>query len=128
MNNAIRNIADDTTRAFAEACYDQNSISDLMGEPNEYSDGIDCKQWGITLDQHREALAAALNDLLHDWVLEYAEGCESNGVDPRGAIAEKFNVMSDYVNVDDEGDVYAGRWLTNEQLADFVEWYERTYN
>ncbi|WP_353981679.1 hypothetical protein [Salinicola endophyticus] len=128
MNNAIRNIADDTTRAFAEACYNDNSIKELMSEPNDYSDGVDCNQWGISIDQHREALAAALNDRLHDWVLEYVEGCESNGVDPREPIAEQINVDVESVEIDDEGDIHAGHWLTIGQMAEFVEWHERTYN
>ena len=127
MNDAIRNIADETTRAFAEACYDGNSMSELMGEPNDYSDGIDCEQWGITLEQHREALTAALNDRLHDRVLAYVEGCESNGVDPREAIAEHLNVAIESVEIDDEGDIHAGHWLTTEQLGEFYAWHQRTY-
>ncbi|MGM0783916.1 MAG: hypothetical protein ACQEUM_07375 [Pseudomonadota bacterium] len=61
---AISQITDEQARAFAEACYDTNSIPELRdaSEPDE----TDMEQWGITADQWREAVAAALADLDED--------------------------------------------------------------
>lgn len=129
MNNAIRNIDHDATRAFAEACYDTNSIEDLL-EPSEDSaaDKTDLENWQIDESQWHIACHAALNDLLHDWVLEYVEGCESNDVDPRNAIAEWANVAIEVVEIDEEGDIHTGHWLDVCQMADFVAWHKRTYS
>ena len=63
MGNAILNITDDTTRAFAEACYDTNSIEELEGS---VPDEVDMKQWGITAEQWQEAVQAACTDLKAD--------------------------------------------------------------
>lgn len=62
--NAINQITDEQTRAFAEACYDTNSLNELRDaiEPDE----TDMAQWGITESQWREAIAAALSDLDED--------------------------------------------------------------
>ncbi|OEY66788.1 hypothetical protein [Marinobacter sp. X15-166B] len=61
MTDMIGKIEDDTTRAFAVACYDMNTIEELTNvEPDE----IDMKQWGITADQWREAVEAARTDLI----------------------------------------------------------------
>lgn len=61
---AINQITDEQTRAFAEACYDTNSLPELRDatEPDE----TDMEQWGISADQWREAVAAALADLEED--------------------------------------------------------------
>nr|WP_289073733.1 hypothetical protein [uncultured Halomonas sp.] len=63
MTNAIRNIADDATRAFAEACYDTNDLKEL---DSSVPDEVDMKQWGITAEQWSEAVAAARTDLKAD--------------------------------------------------------------
>lgn len=62
MANAIRNIADEQTRAFAAACYDTNSIEEL--QQHGPADLTDMAAWGITAEQWREAIDAALADRL----------------------------------------------------------------
>lgn len=62
MTDAIRSIADERTRAFAVACYDTNSIEELQ-QPGR-ADPADLAAWGITPEQWREAIDAALADRL----------------------------------------------------------------
>lgn len=65
MSDAIRNIRDDRTRDFAEACYDGNTIEQL--EDTTFSpDEFDMKDWGLTAEQWHEAVNAALADLKAD--------------------------------------------------------------
>lgn len=61
---AISQITDEQTRAFAEACYDTNSIDELRNATDP--DETDMQQWGITEDQWHEAVQAALADLEED--------------------------------------------------------------
>lgn len=47
-------------KAFAEACYNQNSIEELE---SLYSvDETDCEEWEISVDEWCVAIAAALHD------------------------------------------------------------------
>ncbi|WIX32525.1 hypothetical protein QO259_17200 [Salinicola sp. JS01] len=64
MNNAIRSIADDKTRAFAEACYDTNDLNDLR-EMTE-ADETDMAEWKIDANQWRTAVNAAIADMEAD--------------------------------------------------------------
>lgn len=60
----INQITDEQTRAFAEACYDTNSLPELRdaSEPDE----TDMERWGISAEQWHEAVTAALADLEED--------------------------------------------------------------
>jgi hypothetical protein len=50
---------------FQEACYDQNSIDELLeGLKAMSADKIDMNEWSITATEWREALASALKDLI----------------------------------------------------------------
>ena len=61
--NAIQN---KQVRDFATACYDGNSINDLRIAVNSDADAIDCRSWGITEIEWKQAINAALNDRLAD--------------------------------------------------------------
>lgn len=43
------------------------------------------------------------------------------------AIAEQRNVMADDVEIDDEGSVYAGAWLNEDQMAWLESFLDKTY-
>jgi hypothetical protein len=63
--SSINQITDTNTRAFAEACYDQNSLEELRqtfcpGDERTIAD------WSITESQWGEAVAAALFERLED--------------------------------------------------------------
>ena len=46
---------------FASACFEQNSIEELIGALSSKSaDKADCKEWGITPTQWRESIKLAL--------------------------------------------------------------------
>jgi hypothetical protein len=45
---------------FAEACYDQNTVEELLQALHAPADGDDCREWGITTHEWRHAIAAAL--------------------------------------------------------------------
>lgn len=45
---------------FAEACYDQNTEADLVAALAGQADETDCKTWGITAEQWRANIEAAL--------------------------------------------------------------------
>jgi hypothetical protein len=55
-----------TLNGFAEACYNQNSIAELInalrGEPDE----ADCKEWNMSRQDWRDAIADALSVRLDD--------------------------------------------------------------
>jgi hypothetical protein len=61
----INQITDTNTRAFAEACYDQNSLEELR-QPFCPSDKRTISDWNITKSQWGEAVAAALFERLED--------------------------------------------------------------
>jgi hypothetical protein len=61
----INQITDTNTRAFAEACYDQNSLEELR-QPFCPGDKRTISDWNITKSQWGEAVAAALFERLED--------------------------------------------------------------
>lgn len=63
--DAIDQIKDETTKQFSIACYDMNTIEELSA-PDNPQDEQSRKDWGLTLEQYREAIAAALDDLISD--------------------------------------------------------------
>ncbi|WP_438454941.1 hypothetical protein [Vreelandella venusta] len=64
--SAINRIQDETTQAFATACYDDNSPSELRDALANGADETDMKTWGIDEGQWIEAVNAALIDLEED--------------------------------------------------------------
>jgi hypothetical protein len=55
------------TKECAEACYSGNSIGELEEALAwERADRTDCEEWGLTEDEWREAIQAALADLQAD--------------------------------------------------------------
>ena len=57
-------IKDEQTKQFAEACHDMNSTQELREALLEIPDTVDMKTWGISAEQWREAISAALHDRL----------------------------------------------------------------
>lgn len=55
------------TKAFAEACYDTNSIDELSA-PHAPADAdeADMQEWGITAEQWSQAIEAARQEMLAD--------------------------------------------------------------
>ena len=64
--SAINRIQDEATQAFAVACYDDNSPSELRDALANGADETDMKTWGIDEAQWIEAVNAALIDLEED--------------------------------------------------------------
>lgn len=64
--SAINRIQDETTQAFAVACYDDNSPSELRDSLANGADETDMKTWGLDEGQWIEAVNAALIDLEED--------------------------------------------------------------
>jgi len=54
------------TRKFAEACYSENSLSELMQAYNESPDRTDCREWAIDGHEWLLAIEAALAQRLAD--------------------------------------------------------------
>ncbi len=50
-------------KAFAEACYDMNTIEDLK-KPFCAANEIDCNEWKISAEEWKLAVEAALNEML----------------------------------------------------------------
>ena len=57
------------TQKFAEACYDQNSINELIDALVQTADKTDC-EWGISADEWKIAIQAALKDKIYDRTIE----------------------------------------------------------
>ncbi len=55
-----------STNTFAAACYDQNSIADLRQALAGPVDATDCATWGITADEWRQQIEAALAEKIAD--------------------------------------------------------------
>jgi len=56
---------------FAAACFDTNSVPELIeGLVEQSADRTDCKQWGITPKQWRESIKQALECRLY-WMSEF---------------------------------------------------------
>ena len=54
-------------RGFQEACYDQNSIDELLeGLKSMSADQTDIADWNITATEWRAAIADALSDMIDD--------------------------------------------------------------
>jgi len=53
-------------RGFAEACYENNSISELMAATESDADETDCNTWGITAEEWGNAVVAALHARTHE--------------------------------------------------------------
>lgn len=51
---------------FAAACYNQNSIDDLVKALEDGPDATDCKTWGITETEWKEQIKTALQALRED--------------------------------------------------------------
>lgn len=64
--SAINRIQDENTQAFAVACYDDNSPSELRDSLANGADETDMKTWGLDEGQWIEAVNAALIDLEED--------------------------------------------------------------
>jgi len=47
-------------KEFAEACYDQNSVSELAGSLNSEADQADMEAWGIDAEEWKQAIEQAL--------------------------------------------------------------------
>jgi hypothetical protein len=59
---------------FAEACYDQNSLKELMADLPGAADETDMKIWGLTEEQWREAIRIAIIAMKKDIIVEEAAG------------------------------------------------------
>ena len=51
---------------FAEACYDQNSITELQQALSGDADQSDMVEWGLTVDEWFEQIKEALDELVAD--------------------------------------------------------------
>ena len=52
---------------FAIACYDMNSLDELVAETGE-PDKQDCREWGISGDEWRAAIDAAIRQKIEDGI------------------------------------------------------------
>lgn len=56
---------------FAEACYNDNSVSELLDALKSRSaDKIDCENWGITPSQWRGAITEAIEHAMYLYVVD----------------------------------------------------------
>ena len=53
-------------KEFAIACYNYNSLDELKEAASSDADATDCKTWKINEQQWKEAVNAALSDMLAD--------------------------------------------------------------
>ena len=51
---------------FAEACYDMNSIDELIDALKQEPDESDMKTWGLSADEWRENIEIALKEKIQD--------------------------------------------------------------
>ena len=60
----------DRDNNFAVACYEMNSISELRSAASQGPDPTDLKNWGITPEEWRDAIAAAIKERTRnsDWL------------------------------------------------------------
>ena len=52
--------------AFAEACYDQNTIEDLESALSGTPDVADMKEWKLSEDEWKEQIQEAIDELKSD--------------------------------------------------------------
>jgi len=57
---------DEKTRAFADACYSQNTLDELSYALTEPADKTDCQEWGLTPYQWKNAIRTALMERMED--------------------------------------------------------------
>lgn len=125
--NTFKSIQNENTKAFAVACYDMNTLAELLeARKGMEADAVDMRTWGLTETQWIEAIEAALYEQLRTWVLdEFVPGCDANGVNPEHVIAEFENAPEDDGYIDEEGDIGAGRGLFDlTKMVGFYEWEE----
>lgn len=97
---------------FAESCYNQNSIQELIDGLTQDADQSDMIEWGLTEDQWRDQIKVALAEMLAD------------SGEALGCVAEWANTNLDSVTIDSDGDIHDGRaWLSNDRLAEFYGWF-----
>lgn len=70
MSDNIRKL-EGNVKAFAEACYSDNSIEELRRASYEAPDLASCISWGLSLGEYFDAITAAYKDRVAD-----AEGGE----------------------------------------------------
>ncbi len=58
---------------FAVACYNQNSKQELLAALTEAPDQGDMKTWGISEDEWRDAIGAALREMEENSLLSEAK-------------------------------------------------------
>ncbi len=52
--------------SFAEACYNQNSLTNLMDALKQSVDKSDCTAWGISEQEWRKSIEIAISNKLAD--------------------------------------------------------------
>lgn len=62
----INKIESSRAQQFAIACYDTNDVNQLKNALAAGPDQTDMKTWGISEDEWREAIEAALHDKIAD--------------------------------------------------------------
>lgn len=63
-------------QGFSEACYDQNSIEELVTALNSDADEGDCKTWNLDDDEWKEAVKQALLAKQGDSLIELLTDAE----------------------------------------------------
>lgn len=103
---------------FAEACYNQNSVQQLVEGLTDDADQSDMIQWNLNEQQWRDQIKLALAEMLDD------AGSNDADVTSESIIAEWANTDPADVTIDSAGDIHDGRaWLSNERLAEFYTWF-----
>ena len=136
MTESIKKIQDKQAREFAEACYNQNSLKELISGIHSYeqtleADAKDMETWQLTEPQWFQAIKTAAADKVRNWLWEWAHDNAPDGDDvslsAEQVIAEKTNVDAADVEIDGAGDVFAGVWLSDDKLIEFYGWYQAAY-
>jgi hypothetical protein len=52
---------------FAEACYNQNTVDELLSALHSPADEDDCREWGITPSEWKQAIVDALAAKAYDY-------------------------------------------------------------
>ena len=57
---------------FAAACYEQNSMSELLEALENGPDATDMKEWGLSESEWKEQIQLAIDELYKDkrWVID----------------------------------------------------------
>ncbi|SFB80447.1 hypothetical protein SAMN05660443_0233 [Marinospirillum celere] len=103
---------------FAEACYNQNSLDELLEAYfDAEADQSDCESWGIDEQKWMDSIEKAMGEKMREFF------CENNNSKIHSMINSWAKKPEGYLSIDEEGDIVSpsGAAMTIGQTAGFFK-------